>query len=153
MLVLLSVLGSMLACGARKIYLKLCCIKSGREKQSARSSPSVGYQKAPPSPSGGNKHYYKSYDDTASIQISGMNCKMNHYVEEVPKRALLATVRASHARGRCRQGPVRQMLAEAALCPAHSHSANSTPVKSRLLVSAPTSDVEEAEDTDENDHV
>jgi len=58
--------------------------------------------------------------DTATIQLAPTHNHVtfqanhsNHYVErhEVPKRAVLATVRASHTRGRCRQGPVRQILA------------------------------------------
>lgn len=148
MLILLSVLGSMLATIARKTYLKLCC----RAESKTNQSPTVGYQKAPSSPScASQKHYYKSYEDTASIQINANNhnCKYVDH-QEVPKRAILATVRSSHTRGRCRQGPVRQMLADPPQhCPTHSTS--STPVKSRLIMNA--SDVEEADDPDENDHV
>lgn len=66
---------------------------------------------------------------------------------EPPKKAILATVRASHARGRCRQGQVRQLLAESHLCPAHSHG---TPTR---CTGGPlsTSDVEEAEDPEESE--
>ncbi|KAJ8972621.1 hypothetical protein NQ314_000077, partial [Rhamnusium bicolor] len=161
MLILLSALGGMLASGARKGYLKLCC---KHENNSKMSSPSVGYHKAPSSPSG--KHYCKTHEDTASIQIASshstpnhINCKSNHqYIDhqEVPKRAILATVRSSHTRGRCRQGPVRQMLADppVSMCPTHSHG---TPIKNSLNSSiigiTSSSDLDDADDTDENEHI
>lgn len=71
--------------------------------------------------------------------------------QEPPKRAILATVRASHARGRCRQGQVRQILADTHLCPAHGHG---TPVRNinNMTGRISSSDVEEAEDTEENEH-
>ncbi|KAJ8923073.1 hypothetical protein NQ315_001625, partial [Exocentrus adspersus] len=161
MLILLSALGGMLASGARKGYAKLCCRDNAKSKI---KSPSVGYHKAPASPSG--RHYCKSHEDTASIQIASSHstpnhvagCKPNHqYIEhqEVPKRAMLATVRSSHTRGRCRQGPVRQMLADppVQLCPTHSHG---TPIKNSLNSSivgiSASSDLDDADDTDENDH-
>lgn len=71
--------------------------------------------------------------------------------QEPPKRAIVATVRASHARGRCRQGQVRQMLADPHLCPTHGHS---TPARcvNNIGPRMSSSDVEEAEDADENEH-
>lgn len=57
MLILLSALGSMLATGARKGYSKLCCKHQHKPKI---KSPSVGYHKAPASPSG--KHFCKSHE-------------------------------------------------------------------------------------------
>lgn len=102
------------------------------------------------------------FTDTSSIQITSshnsqnnVNCKsmhvhLDHHIEhqEVPKRALLATVRASHARGRCRQGQVRQMLADPHICLAHMHGTPSRHVPGPMS----SSDVEEAEDGDENEH-
>ncbi|XP_063916022.1 TWiK family of potassium channels protein 7-like [Zophobas morio] len=151
MLILLSALGAMLATGARKAYSKLCC-----HTDSGKKSPSVGYHKAPSSPSG--KLYCKTHEDSASIQIASSHSTPNHvcknsyqYVEhgEIPKRTVLATVKASHARGRCRQGQVRQMLADTSLCPAHSHG---TPTKSSLIIGS-TSDVDDADEGDEGEHV
>lgn len=99
----------------------------------------------------------KTISDT--IQITTHNSSINtnykivhshieHHLEEPPKKALLATVRASHARGRCRQGQVRQLLAESHMCPSHPHG---TPSR---CISGPftASDVEEAEDPEENEH-
>lgn len=77
----------------------------------------------------------------------------------MPKRVLLATVRSNRTRGWCRQGPIRQTLAETAvpICPAHSHG---TPVKnctrnsmSSSIVGITTTDLDDADDTDENEHV
>ncbi|KAJ8959075.1 hypothetical protein NQ318_022331 [Aromia moschata] len=165
MLVLLSALGSLLASGARRGYSRLCCRHDGRQKI---NSPSVGYHKAPSSPLG--KHYCKSHEDTASIQLApSCHGTPNHVAgcksatathqhaehQEVPKRAILATVRSSHTRGRCR-GAVRQTLADAPAppCPTHSHG---TPVKNSLNSSvvgiSSSSDVEDADDTDENEHI
>lgn len=75
---------------------------------------------------------------------------MEHHSEhqEPPKKALLATVRASHARGRCRQGQVRQLLAEAHMCPSHPHGTPSRCIAGPL----PSSDVEEAEEPEESEH-
>lgn len=76
--------------------------------------------------------------DAALIQIAATsnNCG------DVPKRALLATVRSSHSRGRCRRLQIKQTLTD---CPQHCHG---TPVRA---VCAPSSDLEEADDTEEND--
>lgn len=73
-----------------------------------------------------------------------------HYVDyqEIPKKALLATVRASHSRGRCRQGQVRQMLAESHFCPPHPHGTPSRSIPGSLTAS----DVEEAEDAEDSEH-
>ena len=103
-------------------------------------------------------HTHPSVADSASIQIASSHSTPNHvcknsyqYVEhgEIPKRTVLATVKASHARGRCRQGQVRQMLADTSLCPAHSHG---TPTKSSLIIGS-TSDVDDADEGDEGEHV
>ena len=59
MLILLSALGAMLATGARKAYSKLCC-----HTDSGKKSPSVGYHKAPSSPSG--KLYCKTHEGASS---------------------------------------------------------------------------------------
>lgn len=67
---------------------------------------------------------------------------------EMPKKALLATVRASHSRGRCRQGQVKQMLADSHFCPSHPHG---TPSRS-IAGSLTASDVEETEDTEDSEH-
>ncbi|XP_049826302.1 potassium channel subfamily K member 18 [Aethina tumida] len=154
MLILLSALGGMLASGARRGYSKLCC---RHNKQTL--NPTVGYHKAPSSPTA--KHFCKSHEDSASIQIASahntpnhVNCKpppqfLDH--QEVPKRALLATVRASHARGRCRQGVVRQILTDPPLCPTHSH--HGTPVKNSLIIGMSSSDIDDADDNDDNEHV
>lgn len=53
MLILLSALGSFLANGAKKSYMFLCCHKTNTNIK----NPTVGYHKAPSSPSG--KHYGK----------------------------------------------------------------------------------------------
>ncbi|KAJ3624775.1 hypothetical protein MTP99_018372 [Tenebrio molitor] len=152
MLILLSALGAMLASGARKAYSKLCCHNDTNKK-----SPTVGYHKAPSSPSG--KLYCKTHEDSASIQIASSHSTPNHvcknsyqYVEhgEIPKRAILATVRSSHSRGRCRQSQVRQMLADSSICPAHSHG---TPTKSSLIIGSTSSDIDDAEEADESEHV
>lgn len=50
MLILLSVLGSLLASGAKKSYTIFCCHKTDTNIK----SPSVGYHKAPTSPLGQN---------------------------------------------------------------------------------------------------
>ncbi|XP_015837865.1 TWiK family of potassium channels protein 7 isoform X1 [Tribolium castaneum] len=152
MLILLSALGAMLASGARKAYSKICC-----QHDTNRKSPSVGYHKAPSSPSG--KLYCKTHEDSASIQIASAHSTPNHvckssyqHVEhgEIPKRAILATVRSSHSRGRCRQSQVRQMLADTTICPTHSHG---TPTKSSLIVGSTSSDIEDADEADDSEHV
>ncbi|KAL3273853.1 hypothetical protein HHI36_015279, partial [Cryptolaemus montrouzieri] len=171
MLVLLSELGSMFAGGAAKCYFKLCCThKTSRAKNEAHSS--VGYHKAPSSPSG--KHYYKSNEDSASIQLSCHNSSNQHitnspmkhqlhvpqqYIEyhhhphqEIPKRAVLATVRSGRSRGGCRPGPVRQMLVDPSLCPQHCHG---PPIIKNCNYGgslAVASDVDEGEDGDESEH-
>lgn len=106
--------------------------------------------------------------DSASIQTSSVHNTPNHvnfrsnhhtqYIEqaEIQKRSLLATVRASHTRGRCRQGQVRQTLAETPIpvCPTHSHHA--VPLRnmnSSIIGIAVTSDLEEAEDPDDSDQI
>ncbi|XP_015837866.1 uncharacterized protein LOC103313893 isoform X3 [Tribolium castaneum] len=71
MLILLSALGAMLASGARKAYSKICC-----QHDTNRKSPSVGYHKAPSSPSG--KLYCKTHEDSASIQIASAHSTPNH---------------------------------------------------------------------------
>lgn len=48
MLILLSAFGSLLASGARKTYTVLCCQKTDTNLK----NPTVGYHKAPSSPSG-----------------------------------------------------------------------------------------------------
>ncbi|KAJ8983993.1 hypothetical protein NQ317_008698 [Molorchus minor] len=162
MLILLSALGSVLASATRRGYLKLCC--KNPENHHKIQSPSVGYHKAPSSPSG--RHYCKTHEDSASIQLASthstpnhVNCKSNYQHldhQEVPKRAILATVRSSHTRGRCRQGTVRQMLTDppVPMCPTHSHG---TPIRNSLNSSivgiSASSDLDEADDTDENEHI
>ncbi|CAH0564917.1 unnamed protein product, partial [Brassicogethes aeneus] len=159
MLILLSALGSMLASGARRGYSKLCCKQNGNNNKQKARSPTVGYHKAPSSPSG--KNYCKNHEDSASIQLASshgtpnhVNCKppaqfLDH--QEVPKRAILATVRSGHARGRCRQGVVRQILTDPPLCPTHSH--HGTPVKNSIIIGMSSTDIEDADDNDENEHV
>lgn len=79
--------------------------------------------------------------------------------QEVPKRVLLATVRSNRTRGWYRQGPIRHSLTDTTvpICPAHSYG---TPVKNcsrnslnSSIVGITTSDLDEAEDTEENEHV
>ncbi|KAF2903528.1 hypothetical protein ILUMI_02658 [Ignelater luminosus] len=157
MLVLLSALGSMLAGGAKRGYMKLCC----KQDNSKNFAPSVGYHRAPSSPSG--KHLCHSNDDTASVQLMPTHCVQNninhksvrhhhfeHHIEhqDLPKKALLATVRSSHTRGRCVQGQVRQMLADPQMCPSHPHG---TPSRTIPGCAIALSDVEETDDNDEND--
>nr|CAI5863509.1 unnamed protein product [Callosobruchus analis] len=166
MLVLLSALGTLLASGARKGYSRLCC----QNQRNATKSPSVGYHKAPSSPS--TKRYCKSHEDLASIQLMPTaalhahtnnhhhNCvktppPMDH--QEVPKRAILATVRAPRTRGgRCRQGAVRQTLTDAPpiVCPAHPQQLikNHATLNSSIVGIATTADLDEADDTDDNEH-
>ncbi|XP_056638291.1 TWiK family of potassium channels protein 7-like [Diorhabda sublineata] len=156
MLVLLSAFGSLLASGARKSYSKLCC----QTNDSLVKNPSVGYHKAPSSPS--TKHYCKSHEDTASIQTTSIhntpnhvNFRPNHHTQyidqsDIPKRSLLATVRTNNTRGRS----VRQTLADNtnSVCPAHAH--HGVQIRNSSIIGiAVTSDLEEADDTDENDHV
>jgi hypothetical protein len=62
MLILLSALGAMLASGARKAYSKLCCHNDTNKK-----SPTVGYHKAPSSPSG--KLYCKTHEGITKISL------------------------------------------------------------------------------------
>lgn len=153
MLILLSELGNVLAHAVRKGYLKLCCNKN----KDNHPCPTVGYHKALSSPT--RQYYCKGVEDTASIQISSTHSTpnhvsfkqnhSNHYVEhhEVPKRAILATVRASHTRGRCRQGSVRQILADPN-CPTHRHG---SPLKNSSIVGISTDiELDELEENDEN---
>ncbi|KAK5641631.1 hypothetical protein RI129_010178 [Pyrocoelia pectoralis] len=157
MLVLLSALGSLLAGGAKKGYSKFCC----KNENSSKPIPTVEYHRAPSSPSG--KHNCRSsHDDTSSIQLIPTHCGQNnvnhqfahqhfeHQIEqqEIPKRAMLATVRATHTRGRCALGQVRQMLADPMICPSHAHCSPSTNV-SGCTVSV--SDLDEAEENEEHD--
>ncbi|KAG5890758.1 hypothetical protein JTB14_016496 [Gonioctena quinquepunctata] len=163
MLILLSTFGNILATGARKGYSKICCHNNNNNMI---KDPPVGYHRAPSSPPG--KYYCKSYEDSASIQIAStnstpnhVNCKSNHHPhhidhQEVPKRAILATVRSTHTRGRCRQGPVRQTLADTpvSMCPTHMN--HGTPMRNSLnssIVGITPSDLEDADDTEENEHV
>lgn len=178
MLVLLSALGSLLAGGAKRGYMRLCC----KQDNSRNFAPSVGYHRAPSSPSG--KHLCHSNDgilvlyyyllnidfinhlnflDTASVQLMPTHCVQNninhksvrhhhfeHHIDhqDLPKKALLATVRSSHTRGRCVQGQVRQMLADPQMCPSHPHG---TPSRTIPGCAIALSDVEETDDNDEND--
>lgn len=78
----------------------------------------------------------------------------------MPKRLVLATVRSNRTRGWCRQAPIRQTLADPAvpICPAHSHG---TPIKncirnsmgSSVVGITTSSELEDADDTDDNEHV
>ncbi|CAG9856971.1 unnamed protein product [Phyllotreta striolata] len=165
MLVLLSSLGTLLASGAKKTYAKLCCHTNG----AIAKSPTVGYHKAPSSPAG--KQYCRNHEDSASIQTSSIHNTPNHHANfrqnhhhgqhveqgEFPKRSLLATVRSSHTRGRCRQTGVRQTLTEPtvpSMCPAHSHHhIPMRTVNSSIVGIAVTSDLEDAEEPDENDQI
>ncbi|XP_044759938.1 uncharacterized protein LOC123317451 isoform X2 [Coccinella septempunctata] len=174
MLVLLSELGSMFAGGATKGYMKLCC-KHKRPRSKNDTHSSVGYHKAPSSPSG--KHYYKNNEDSASIQLSSCHATPNHhgavtpvkhslchnspqqYMEyhhvhhqEIPKRAMLATVRSGRSRGGCRQGPVKQMLVDPSLCPQHCHG---PPIVKNCAYGGTmimASDIEEGEEGEDNEH-
>ncbi|XP_018321734.1 uncharacterized protein LOC108734605 [Agrilus planipennis] len=156
MLILLSGLGSLLAVGARKGYSKLCC-RRAETSTAAKFMPSVGYQRAPSSPSG--KHVCRPpNDDAASIQIAPnphaavqnhvnhkqIHLKMEHHI--VPKKVLLATVRTSHARGRCVQSQVRQMLTDTHFCPSHGLQ----PPRG-FIGTMPGSDLQEVEEEDENE--
>ncbi|CAH1958147.1 unnamed protein product [Acanthoscelides obtectus] len=165
MLVLLSALGSLLASGARKGYSKFCCLSHRK----ATKSPSVGYHKAPSSPS--NKRYCKNHDDLASIQLmptAALHAHTNNHHhcvkstplmdhQEMPKRAILATVRAPRTRGgRCRQGTVRQTLMDAPpiICPAHPQKPikNHATLNSSIVGIATTADLDDPDDTDDNEH-
>ncbi|XP_017768626.1 PREDICTED: potassium channel subfamily K member 10-like [Nicrophorus vespilloides] len=147
MLVLLSALGSLLAGGARKGYSKLCC------KHKVPNNSIVGYHRPPTNNQ--TKHASCRTHEECVIQITNPNqnnCyKPMHVVEhheEPQKKTLLATVRASHTRGRCRQLQVRQMLADPQMCPAHAHG---TPTRNTMGLIA-SSDIDENEEGDENDH-
>ncbi|XP_076250379.1 potassium channel subfamily K member 18-like [Rhynchophorus ferrugineus] len=153
MLILLSELGSVLAHGVRKGYLKITLHKNKENIP----CPTVGYHKAPASPL--RNYYCKGVEDNASIQLTSthsspnhMNFKTNHsnhHVEhEIPKRAVLATVRANHTRGRCRQGPVRQILTDPN-CPTHRHV---SPLRNASIVGISTDiELDEVDENDEND--
>nr|XP_022912397.1 TWiK family of potassium channels protein 18-like [Onthophagus taurus] len=145
MLVLLSLLGSMLANGAKIAYSKIRC----KDKTNKQVNTVVGFHKAS-SGSGKNKN------EDCSIQIlphnnqNSVNYKTQEYHIDhldVPKKAILATVRASHARGRCRQGQVRQMLADPHFCPSTHHGTTS-----RSITGSLTSDVEETEENEDSEH-
>lgn len=62
MLILLSTLGSLLAGGAKKGYLKLCC-----KHNVSNQKPVIGYHRAPSSPSG--KHSCRGSHDGIFFQI------------------------------------------------------------------------------------
>ncbi|ERL91002.1 hypothetical protein D910_08344, partial [Dendroctonus ponderosae] len=154
MLILLSELGTVLAQSVRRAYAKLCCHKNN----DTFSCPTVGYHKAPNSPT--KSHYCKTMD--ASIQLASTHSTPNHVsfqanhtnhcVErhEVPKRAILATVRANHTRGRGRHGPVRQILADPN-CPTHRHN-HGSPLRNSSIVGISTDiELDEVEESDEND--
>ncbi|XP_019761105.1 uncharacterized protein LOC109538342 isoform X2 [Dendroctonus ponderosae] len=100
--------------------------------------------------------------DSASIQLASTHSTPNHVsfqanhtnhcVErhEVPKRAILATVRANHTRGRGRHGPVRQILADPN-CPTHRHN-HGSPLRNSSIVGISTDiELDEVEESDEND--
>lgn len=111
--------------------------------------------------------------DSASIHLPSTpnhqpNCfKTNHLqhyheTQEIPKRAVLATVRTNRTGWR-RQGPIRQTLAEAAVpvCPAHARGTQMKPgalvnnhvtLNSSVMGVSTGADMEE-EDADENEHV
>ncbi|KAL1494975.1 hypothetical protein ABEB36_010473 [Hypothenemus hampei] len=100
--------------------------------------------------------------ETASIQIASThstpnhvsfqgNHTTNHYVDhhEIPKRAILATVRATHTRGRCRQGPIRQILTDPN-CPAHRHG-HGSPLRNSIVGISTDVELEEVDENDESD--
>ncbi|XP_030763882.1 uncharacterized protein LOC115888323 isoform X2 [Sitophilus oryzae] len=153
MLILLSELGSILAHGVRKGYLKLTFCKNKENIP----CPTVGYHKAPASPS--HNYYCKGIEDNSSIQLASTHASPNHVnfksnhtnhcseYSDMPKRALLATVRASHSRGRCRQGSVRQILTDPN-CPTHRHA---SPLKNSSIVGISTDiELDELEENDQS---
>ncbi|KAK9887893.1 hypothetical protein WA026_000197 [Henosepilachna vigintioctopunctata] len=146
MLVLLSELGSMFAGGATKGYTLLCCKhKNSRSKDNSHSS--VGYHKAPSSPSG--KHYYKHNEDTASIQLSSSQNAPNHHITRSAKKGGIGYSSIWKIERGCRQGPVRQMLVDPSLCPQHCHGppiVKNCAYGGSLVVQ---SDVEDGEDAEE----
>lgn len=180
MLVLLSALGSLLAGGCRRVYSKLCCKHKvpksshshsvvGYHKASTGAMSTYNHTC--------KSHHDGVYDcsvvlwakiswvcniflslDCAAIQITSSqnNCHNNkHMMEyqdhlEPPKKTILATVRTSHARGRCRQMQVRQMLADPQLCP--THSTHSTPTRNAIGFLTGTADIEEDEEDNEQEH-
>ncbi|CAG9773560.1 unnamed protein product [Ceutorhynchus assimilis] len=158
MLILLSELGSVLAQGVRKGYSKICCHKNKENFP----CPNVGYHKAAIGSPTKNSYYCKSIEDSASIQLGSTHStpnhvsfqasNSNHYVDhnEVPKRAILATVRASHTRGRCRQGPVRQILADPN-CPTHRHGHGGALRNSSIVGISTDIELDDVEESDEND--
>ncbi|CAH1115944.1 unnamed protein product, partial [Phaedon cochleariae] len=164
MLILLSALGGFLAKEAQRGYSRMCCHR--KEGALKRSSSSVGYRKAPTSPTG--RLRCRSHDDSASIQIAFPPATPNHITkptlnhhgspahpshqdvprrallahadhQDVPRRALLATVR----RGRGGKTPV-----ETTPCP--THSCHGTPQRGGRGV---VCEADEAEDTDEGELV
>ncbi|XP_060521899.1 uncharacterized protein LOC132699284 isoform X2 [Cylas formicarius] len=149
MLILLSSLGGVLADGAKKWYAKLRR-RATSDDRKGNNNPDVEYRKAVGSPTA--NHLCRQPDDTTAIQLPSVHGTPNHvndYAEhyEVPKRAILATVRPAHSRGRCRQGQVRQILADP-MCPTHSHN-HGTPLKNSSIVGISTDvDLDEAEEND-----
>ncbi|KAK4874286.1 hypothetical protein RN001_013646 [Aquatica leii] len=159
MLVLLSALGSLLAGGAKKGYIKLFC----KHENSKKPVPIVEYHRAPSSPSA-KLPYRSRIEDTSSVQLIPTHCiqnNVNHQLTyqnfdhqserehpEIPKRAILATVRATHTRGRCAQGQVRQMLADPLVCPTHTHCSPSRNIPGCTIS---VSDLEEADENEEHD--
>ncbi|KAF5306925.1 hypothetical protein FQA39_LY00155 [Lamprigera yunnana] len=156
MLVLLSALGSLLAGCAKKAYIKLCC----KHEDSKKAVPTVEYHRAPSSPSV-KPSYRLKHEDTSSVQLMPTHCmqnNVNHKLlhqpfdqgdpQDIPKRAMLATVRATHTRGRCAQGQVRQMLADPLMCPSHTHC---SPSRSIPGCTISMSDLEETDENEEHD--
>lgn len=116
------------------------------------------------------------FPDSASIQLSSSHNTPNHhstetqfkqpmshnnpqqYLEyhhvhhqEIPKRAMLATVRSGRSRAGCRQGPVKQMLVDPSLCPQHCHG---PPIVTNCALGETiimTSDTDEGEEGEDNE--
>lgn len=68
--------------------------------------------------------------------------------QDMPKKALLATVRASHSKARCRQSQIKQMLTDSHFCLPHHHGNVSRSMPGSLTAS----DIEENEDTEDSEH-
>lgn len=77
MLILLSELGNMFAGGATKGYMKFCC-KRKKPRSKTKAHSSVGYHKAPSSPSG--KHFYRNQEGKSS-SISEVEQKIDWHAE------------------------------------------------------------------------
>ncbi|XP_050302788.1 uncharacterized protein LOC126740697 isoform X2 [Anthonomus grandis grandis] len=152
-LIFLSELGHFLAKAVRRGYIRMCLHKTPPSENFSRYT--VEFQKAARSPIKNNL----SIEDLSSMQIASVHNTPNHirsssttnrYAEypEVPKRAVLATVRANHTRGRCRSGPVHQVLTDPN-CPAHRHN-HENPLRNSSIVGI-SSDIGELDEVDEND--